>query len=88
MSDSEIRKFIGRIQLKCQGEIAVARKYSSANGGIITQLKAEEGSLYQRQKLDNLENLIQSRMLGEGGEERKDRWKGFDTAKHFIRLDI
>jgi hypothetical protein len=67
----------------------VARsKYFSANGGIITQLKAEEGSLCERQKLDNLENRIQSRMLGAGGEERKDHWRGFDAAEHFIRLDM
>jgi hypothetical protein len=38
-------------------EVIITRKYSSANGGIIVQMSAEEGSVCQLQEMDGLQVL-------------------------------
>lgn len=87
MSDHEIREFAARMQVLKKQEMIIARKYFGANGGLIAQMSADEGSVCQRQEMDGLHDRIISRVCGNSGTARKDRRKDFDAIEQFTRLN-
>ena len=57
MSDHEVRHFAAQMEVLKESEVIIARKYSSANSGIVVQMSAEEGSVCQLQEMDGLQVL-------------------------------
>lgn len=87
MSDHEVGNFAAWMQVLKKREMIIVRKYFSANGGLIAQISADEGSVCQQQGMDGLNDHINSRECGNGGRAGQDRRKDFDTIEQFTRLN-